>query len=341
MELKNRIYLSVLLVCLVIFGGTFGYYVIVPDADLMDCLYMTVISLTTVGYGEVVQVSGNTAAELFTICLIISGMGVLLYAISMVTAAIIEGELTGAIREKRMLKKIKGLTDHFIVCGGGKTGRPVLVELAKNQKKIVLIEKDPEPIELCRSVVDEFLFLEADATDDDVLISAGLERAAGIIITLPSDKDNLYITMTARMMNESIRIISRMTNRKLEAKLMKAGCDGVVSPNMIGALRLASEMIRPTAVDFLDSMLRSNQGNLRINQLSITEQSQFLGKTIADLELRKRFSLLLLGMKQKNGEIEFDPSHDMTITVPTDFIVMGRTDHVEKAVVWLKKQCRG
>ncbi|MCG8633455.1 MAG: potassium channel protein [Desulfobacterales bacterium] len=341
MELKKRIYLSVLLVILVILGGTLGYYIIVPEADLMDCLYMTVISLTTVGYGEVVRVSGNTAAEMFTICLIISGMGVLLYAISMVTAAIIEGELTGAIRKKRMLKKIKGLTDHFIVCGGGKTGRPVLAELSKNQKRIVLIEKGTETIEQCRSVVDDLLFLEADATDDDVLISAGLERAAGIIITLPSDKDNLYITMTARMMNDAIRIITRMTNRKLEPKLIKAGADGVVSPNMIGALRLASEMIRPTAVDFLDQMLRSNQGNLRINQLSITDRSQLLGNTIADLKLRKRFSLLLLGIKEKGGDIEFDPAHDKKISTPTDFIVMGRTDHVEEADVWLKKQCRG
>ncbi|HCY86331.1 MAG TPA: potassium channel protein [Desulfobacteraceae bacterium] len=340
MGLTKRIYLSALSVCLVILAGTLGYYIIVPKVGIMDCLYMTVISLTTVGYGEVVPVSGNRIAEVFTICLICSGMGVILYAISMLTAAIIEGELSGAIRKKRMLEKIKGLSEHYIVCGGGKTGRPVLAELVKNQKKIVLIEADEEQIALCKTLVDDLLYLVADATDDDILMSAGIERAAGIIITLPSDKDNLYITMTSRMMNHGIRIISRMTNQKLKPKLMKAGANGVVSPNLIGALRLASEMIRPTVVDFLDSMLRSNQGNLRINQLSVNENSLFMGKAIADLELRKRFSLLLMGIKERGCDVEFDPSHDKVLNQPTELIVMGRTDDVENAVNWLKKQAR-
>ena len=339
MGLKKRIYLSVLSICLVILAGTMGYYLLFShEVSLMDCLYMTVISLTTVGYGEVIPVSGNITAQVFTICLIISGMGVILYGISMLTAAIIEGELTGIIRKKRMLKQIKGLAGHYIVCGGGKTGRPVLEELVKNCKQVVLIEKDEEPIQRCTALIPGLLYLKEDATDDDNLTAAGIRQATGIIITLPSDKDNLYVTMTARMLNEGIRIISRMTDRKMEAKLLKAGADGVVSPNKIGALRLASEMIRPTAVNFLDSMLRSGQGDLRINQLFVSGSSQFFKKALEDLELKKRFSLLLLGIKEEGIGIEFDPPGDKIICVPTHFIVMGRTEDVETARAWLAKK---
>lgn len=339
MGLKKRILLSLLSICIVVFAGSAGYFVLFNDqVSLMDCLYMTVISLTTVGYGEVIQISGNPAAQLFTICLIISGMGVILYGISIVTAAIIEGELTGIIRTRRMLKQIKGLTGHIIVCGGGKTGRPVVEELNKNRKPIVLIETSADHLAACRAVVPELLFLEADATDDDILVSAGIERAAGIVITLPSDKDNLYITMTSRMMNPHIRIIARMTDRKIEPKLIKAGADRVVSPNRIGALRLASEMIRPTVVDFLDTMLRSGQGDLRINQLTIPAGSSLIGCALSHLGLKSRFRLMLMGLKPQGGGVEFDPPHDTLLPGACTLIVMGRSGDVQAAERWLKKQ---
>ena len=338
--LKNRLILSLLSICAVIIGGSAGYYLLFSGkASVMDCLYMTVISLTTVGFGEVLEVTGNPAAQIFTICLIISGMGVILYGISMLTAVIIEGELTGMIRKKRMLKQIRGLNGHYIVCGGGKTGRPVLEELVQNKKHTVLIESQGERIASCRGGVPDLLFLEADATDDDILEAAGVVRAAGIIIALPSDKDNLYVTMTSRMFNPEIRIISRMTDRKIEPKLIKAGADGVVSPNRIGALRLASEMIRPTVVDFLDTMLRSGKGDLRINQLRVVEGSSCIGGTLADLGVWQRFSLMLMGLKPRDGDIEFDPPRDKVIDGPCDLIVMGRAGHVQKAEAWLAKLC--
>jgi len=165
-----------------------------------------------------------------------------------------------------------------------------------------------------------------------------VERAAGIIIALPSDKDNLYITMTSRMINPRIRIISRMTDQKIEPKLIKAGADGVVSPNRIGALRLASEMIRPTVVDFLDTMLRSGKGDLRINQLRVAEGSSCIGMTLAEMGVWQRFSLMLMGIKPLNGEIEFDPPRDRRVDGPCDLIVMGRAGHVQKAEAWLAKQ---
>ncbi|MBA3008906.1 MAG: potassium channel protein [Proteobacteria bacterium] len=338
MGLKKRIYLVVFSICLVIMGGSVGYYLLFGgQAGFMDCVYMTVISLTTVGYGEVIPISGNWAAEVFTMCLIIFGMGIILYGISMLTATIIEGELSGILRKKRMLKKIKQLQGHFIVCGGGRTGLPVLLELSKNMKHVVLIEEMSESIEQCKLEIEGLLYVQGDGTDDNNLEAAGIRRAAGIIITFPLDKDNLYVTMTARMMNEKIRIISRMTDRKVEPKLYKAGANGVVSPDKIGALRLASEMIRPTVVDFLDSMLRSRQGELRINQLTILGHCAFVGKSLAELGLKTRFALLLLGIKERGAGLEFDPPDVRVLSPGMDLIVMGRVADVEKADKWINK----
>jgi len=338
MELKKQIYFAVLSIIGFILAGSLGYYILFPEAGFMACLYMTVISLTTVGYGEIISVTGNTAAEIFTMCLILSGMGIILYGISMLTATIIEGGLSGAIRRKRMLKQISDLQNHYIVCGGGRTGQPVVEEISKNRKKVVLIEKNPEIIKACQEKIKNLMYVEGDATDDNNLEAAGIRKAAGIIITLASDKDNLYITMTARMMNKIIRIIPRMTDFRLEAKLYKAGADSVVSPNRIGALRLASEMIRPAVVDFLDSMLRQDKGNLRINQISIENSSSLVGKPITELKLKTKFSLLLMGLKESTGVIKFDPSHDRTLSKGDSLIVMGMVDDVDKATRWMAKK---
>ena len=296
----------------------------------MDCIFMTVISLTSVGYGEILQVTGNPTAQIFTMILITFGMGILLYGISSMTALLVEGDLSGILRKKQMDKQIKKLNNHYIVCGGGKTGCPLLEELVKSREQVVLIELDEKNIERC-SQIENLLYIKGDATDDQNLLSAGIERAAGIIIALPSDKDNLYITMTARMLNKKIRIISRMTNQKLRPKLKKAGANSVVSPNSIGALRMASEMIRPAAVDFLDSMLRSKKTNLRIHQITISEKSAVLGKKISESGIKDKFDLLILGARQRGGEIEFNPSPSMALKEGITLIVMGDVDNIARA----------
>jgi voltage-gated potassium channel len=312
-------------------AGSTGYYLIFGGKPrFMDCIYMTVVSLTTVGYGEVIEVTGNIPAQIFTMILITFGMGIILYGISTMTAIIVEGELTGILRKKRMLKEIQKLKNHVIVCGGGETGRPVLIELAKNKEPMVLIEQEEENIERCQSI-ENLLYIRGDATDDENLMAAGIESASGIIIALPADKDNLYVTMTARMLNKRIRIVSRMIDQKLEAKLKMAGADRVVSPNTIGALRMASEMIRPTVVDFLDSMLRSSRGNLRIHQLTVTEGSGLAGKTLRESGLKDKFDLLVLGAKQKSEDIRFNPSPSETLGAGMTLIVMGEVENIARA----------
>ncbi len=318
------------LIVLVVIAGSLGYYLIFDmQPKFIDCVYMTVISLTSVGYGEVLPIAGNVPAQMFTMVLITFGMGVILYAISTVTAILIEGELTGILRKRRMLKKIEKLRNHYIVCGGGETSRPLIGELLKNHESVVLIEADHEKTEKYQTS-KRLLFIEGDPTDDASLVAAGLEHAAGILIVLPSDKDTLYVTMTARMMNKDIRIISQITNQETEPKLLKAGASSVISPNMIGGMRMASEMIRPTAVNFLDKMLRNEKDNLRIHEIVITGKSNIIGKKISESGLKDKFDLLILGAKNKIGDIQFNPSSVTEITDGMTLIVMGKIDDIVK-----------
>ncbi|MFC1856453.1 potassium channel family protein [Thermodesulfobacteriota bacterium] len=332
MNILRRLYLIILTIILVAMAGTYGYFFLFHgEYSLIDCFYMTVISLTSVGYGEVIEVTGNLSAQIFTMVLITFGMGIILYGISTLTALIIEGQLSGILRKKKMDKKIAKLNNHYIVCGGGEIGRPLLTELVKNKEQVVLIEIDQGKIDRCVSVIKDLLFIKGDATDDENLVAAGIDRATGIAINLNSDKETLYITMTARMLNKDIRIISRMIEQKLKAKLVKAGADSVVSPNLIGALRMASEMLRPAAVDFLDQMLRSSQGNLRIHDITVSQNSSFVGKKINASGLKDRFGLLVLGAKRKAAEITFNPPPSEVLEPGMTLVVMGEVEDIAKA----------
>ena len=334
MSIKKRLYFVLAAIFIVVMVGSTGYYIMFGGKPkYMDCLYMTVISITSVGYGEVLDIADNIPAQIFTMLLITFGMGVILYGISTLTALIVEGELSGILRRKKMDKKIQKLNNHYIVCGGGETGRHVLDELVKNKEHAVLIEHDEENIERAkvRVLEENLLYIKGDATDDQNLVAAGIERAAGIIISLPSDKDTLYVTMSARMLNRKIRIISKVVDQALAFKLKTAGANNVVSPNYIGGLRMASEMIRPTVVDFLDSMLRSDRGNLRINQLVVTANSINVGKSIMESGLKDKFGLLVLGAKLPAQEIEFNPNPSMMLKAGMALFVMGEVDNIDKA----------
>jgi voltage-gated potassium channel len=329
--IKKRLFVVLLGIFLVIMVGTNGYYMLYGgQSGFLDCMYMTVISLTGVGYGEVFQVTGNVPAQIFTMILITFGMGVIFYGISTMTALIVEGELSGILKRQKMQKSIHKLKGHYIVCGGGETGRPLIAELISNKESVVLIEQDERHIELCKSIGD-ICHIAGDATEDENLTAANIENAAGIVVCLPSDKDCLYVTMTARILNKKLRIISRMTEPKHETKLKIAGADRVVSPNAIGALRMASEMIRPTVVDFLDKMLRSSQGTLRFNELTLSKTGVFTGKTIAESSIKDKFKLLIVAVKEKEGRISFNPSPSLVLEDRTILIVMGDAADIQRA----------
>ena len=329
---SNRLYFVLMIIALIILTGSSGYYLLFQGKySPIDCIYMTVISLTTVGYGEVIEITGNIPAQVFTMILITFGGGIILYGISNLTAVFIEGELSGILKAKKMIKRIHRLSDHHIVCGGGETGMPVMHELVQNKERVVLIETDPEKIDRCSRLLEDLLYIQGDATDDQNLLTAGLERAAGLFICLPSDKDALYVTITARMYNQRIRIISRVMEEVLKSKLINAGANRVVSPSAIGALRMASEMIRPAAVDFLDRMLRSSQGNLRINELTVSSSSAMAGTPILESGLKERFELLLLASRKPGETIEFNPLPNDILDPGMTLIVIGDVENCAKA----------
>jgi len=336
MKIRTRLQFILLVILFVVLAGTAGYYhIYAGEHRILDCMYMTVVSLTSVGYGEIVPVSGNPRAEIFTMILITFGLGIIMYGISTLTALLVEGEVSGMLRKRQMEKKIAKLTGHIIVCGGGQTGRYVLEELHKNQEKSVLLEQDESRIELCREITD-ILHIKGDATDDANLLRCGIQKAKGIVIALPSDKDTLYVTMTARMLNPGIRIISRMVDHRLEPKLRKAGANSVVSPNFIGGLRMASELIRPTAVSFLDQMLRTGDRTLRIHELPVEPGSPLAGKSIAGSGIKSDFNLLVLALRKaaQPGEAPqtaFNPAPDVPLSAGDTLIVMGDVMDIARA----------
>lgn len=227
-----------------------------------------------------------------------------------------------------MKRKIARLKDHYIICGIGETGLYVMEEFLKVGVPLVLVETDQERIEKCRQRGD-ILYIAGDCTDDEILIEAGIEQAQGIVAALPSDKDNLFITVTARQMNPHIRIVAKGAV-KMKNKLLKAGANAVVCPQSIGGLRMASEMIRPSVVSFLDRMLRDTQKTIRIEEIFIKEGSSLVGKTIQDSNLKDKYNLLVLSTVHL-GKVVYNPPADTALEPGLTLIVLGNNQEVRQA----------
>jgi len=319
-ELKSKITNALILIFLIFLTGIAGY-VIIEKWNIFDSLYMTVITLASVGYGETHELS--TAGRIFTIVLIIAGMGTFVYAISMITAMIIEGELKGYLRRSRMKAKIDRLNRHYIVCGAGNVGRHVVDELYKTERSFVIIDNNPDLVEKL-SADGKILCLEGDASADEVLIKAGIKRAAGLICALPADKDNLFVIITAKSLNPDLRIVSRAIEDDSIPKLKRAGADSIVSANAIGGLRIASEMIRPKVVSFLDKMLRSQDASLRVDELNLCDGSSIIGKTLKDADVTDTTGLLIIATHNlKTGEYKYNPKSSYIFNMDDVLITIG------------------
>ncbi len=322
-DVKRRFVIVGGMAILVFVVGTGGYMVI-EGWNITDAMYMVIITLSTVGYSETHPLS--FPGRVFTMFLILGGTGTLLYAISSVTVLLAEGELQKFLRRRRMDKKIGQMRDHYIVCGAGKTGIHVIHELAKTKHEFVVVERDPEKIEM---LGEEVHVIQGDATQDEVLKMAGVERARGLVTCLPNDADNLFVVLTARGLNPSLRIVARANDEESYRKIFKAGADSVVSPNFIGGLRMVSELIRPTVVTFLDTMLRE-KGTLRVEEATVAKGSKYVGKRLQEVPLRdKKINLLVVAIK-KDGDYIFNPQADTTLEAGDVLVVIGEIDDVKK-----------
>lgn len=340
-EQAVRAYRAFMLVLIVLAVGTIGFLLVGEGSwSLEDCLYMTVITISTVGYGEVIPVSSVPHGRLFAVFLIMFGMGAILYFASTVVAIFVEGDLRRYWRRRKMQNAISRLSDHVIVCGCGTTGGLVVEELIATRTPFVVVERDEKKIKSMREKHKErgFAYVMGNATDQHVLKEAGIETARGLIVALPEDKDCLIVSITARQMNHDLRIVSKAHEPNYIPRIEKAGADAVVSPNMIGGMRLVSEMIRPTVVQFLDLMLRDKEKNLRIEEVEIHDDSEIVGKKLHETQIRKITDLLVIAARNRDtGEYTYNPGPNFSVEKGTTLVVLGSTDDVIK----LRNACRG
>lgn len=303
--------------------GVLGYSAI-EGWSLFDSLYMTVITIASVGYGEIHPLT--TEGRLFTIILILCGSATLIYGLSILTAFVVEGDLTDILRRRNMMKKIGGLEGHFIVCGMSATGRYVIEELKKTGRSFVVIERDPERVRaLCDAGI---LAIEGDATNDAVLQTARITSAGGLLTTLHTDADNLFVVVTARGLNPSLRIIAKAICEESERKLRQVGADSVIMPNFIGGLRMASEMIRPSVVTFLDVMLRSQDATVRVEEINIPEGSHLVGQTLAQSALLDVEGVTVVAIAGGSGSYRFNPPRELVLKHGDVVIVMGIVENI-------------
>ena len=306
---RRLLTVALLLLGLWILGVT--GYVIIEGWDVLDAIYMTTISLTTVGYNEVHPLS--PAGRIFTVLLIAMGVGLFFYAFRVLAGAIIEGHLKGLLGKRKMQKTISNLKQHFIICGYGRIGMSICRVLKERQYPLVVIENDPSIIQEIE--INNLLYVTGNATHDEILIQAGVERAKGIICVLSTDSDNVYITLTARSLNPGLLIVARADDAHAENKMIQAGANRVISPYEIGARRMALAVLQPTVTEFLDLAVHSSAFDLSIEQVEIDSKSSLDGVSLVDAALRQKLGVTVLAVQQSSGE--------MTLTLPPDYIIRG------------------
>jgi voltage-gated potassium channel len=306
--------------------GIIGYSLI-ENWNFIDALYMTVITLTTVGFSEVKELT--IPGRLFTIFLLISGLGIFLYGITTLGGVIIEGELKGIFQKRRMEKLISKLKNHIIICGVGRTGKYIVKEFLKTKTEFICIEKNNARLEeLQEELGTNFFYLSDDATKSEVLIKANVKTAKGLITTLPEDKDNLFIILTAKELQPKLKIISRAIQEDAIDKLYKSGADYVVLSDAIGGLRMASQMIRPHVVNFLDEITKSPKEPIRFEEIELKEDSKLVGKPIK--ELKDKNLLVLAVKKSQTKDYIFNPDDEIMLTSGDILIVCTKVEDLEK-----------
>jgi voltage-gated potassium channel len=314
----------VVLLALVSLGAT-GYMVI-EDWRFLDALYMTVITLGTVGFKEVHDLSDY--GKVFTIVLIFIGVSVLGYIVGSLAQIMFEGQFQRIIGRKKVEKKIDSLQDHYIICGFGRIGQLICKEFAAKPIPFLVIEKHPEAHEKLHH--EEYLHLRGDATEDETLLRAGIRKAKGLISVVTSDTENVYITLTARGLNPELYILARSGEEGSEIKLRRAGANKVVSPYVIGGGRMAQAILRPNVVDFIEIATGREHLELQMEEIMIPHHSGFVGENLISSGFRKETGTIIVGIKKGDGTMVFNPDSHSRIEADDTLIVLGHPDAIQK-----------
>ncbi len=322
-EAPKKIIQVLAMVGLITAIGTAGY-IAIEGWGFLDSLFMTVTTLTTVGYREVHELS--TKGIVFTIFLIVGGVGVMLYALTAGAKVILEGELGEGFGRKKLEKKIQSLKDHFIVCGYGRMGRIISRELQGEGASFVAVEKNPTTLD----EKEETLILAGDATRDAVLKQAGIDRAKGLISVLPTDAENLFVVLSARGLNPGLFIVVRAIEEGSEHKLLRAGANKVISPYHIGGLRMAHTVLKPSVVDFIEFATRSGNIELQMQEILIQEGSNLIGQTLEECGIGRDLGVIIVAIKQSSGDTKFNPTFRSTIRAGDTLIALGETTKLKE-----------
>ena len=316
---------AIILLTAIIAFGTVGYYIF-EEMPLFEAFYMTIITISTVGFSEIRPLT--VVGRSITLVVIVLGISVGTYTIGIIVRWFVEGELSKIFGRRKLQKKMADLKNHYIICGFGRIGRIICQELYEDNIEFVVIEQNASAIE--DIVAEKYLFLEMDATSEEALMAAGILKAKGLVTAVNSDANNVFITLTAKGLRPDIFVLARASEEKNEAKLKKAGATKVVSPYMIGARRMAHVLKRPTVVDFIDIATMGNRLGLIMEEALIDSKSRFTGKNLIDSRLRQDFGVIIVAIKKLSGEMIFNPKPLETLEAGDVIVLLGKKDDLKR-----------
>jgi voltage-gated potassium channel len=330
-ELHRRLAVTIALLFLVITLGTLGY-IFIEHWSLLDSLYMTIITLTTIGFQEVRPLTEK--GRIFTIMFVLFGVGVVAYSINSGLRVIFEGEMQKVLGRRKLEKKIKSLRNHFIVCGYGRMGHIICRELKEKKVPFVVIEKEAQEF----GPDDEILSMNGDATRDEILKAAGIEYARGLVSVLSTDAQNLFVVLSARVLNSRLTIVARAGEEGSEQKLIRAGADRVVSPYHIGGLRIAHSILKPAVVDFIEFATRTGNIELQMEEIRVEQGARLAGITIDESGIGRQLGVIIVAIKRSEGGMKFNPTSKTTIHTGDVLIALGETPRLNELEYLAKSQ---
>ena len=303
--------------------GTIGYEIIEEDWTVLDSFYMTIISITTTGFREVRELS--TGGRVFTVFLIITGVLSIAYTGGKAAQILIEKQL---FRRRRMSRKLNVIGNHYIVCGYGRMGKQVCESLNENEVPFVVIENDEKEVELL--IDKDYLFVNGDATTDDVMQNAGIEKAKGMVACIKSDAENVFATLSAKELNPNIYVVARAVDEGTESKSRKAGADRVVKPYELGGNRMVQLLLRPGVIDFIDVVARDKNVDISLEEIEVIPKSPLIGKTLADSPIRKELNVIIVAISRKEGKFIYNQQSSVTFEDGDKLIAIGEKDNLNR-----------
>jgi voltage-gated potassium channel len=316
---------AVALLVFIIAGGTVGY-VAIEGWGAWDAFYMTIITVTTVGYQEIHPLSHTGQA--FTVVLLLSGVGAALYTFTLLATVVVEGGLPKRLQRRRHQRMLDTIKDHFIICGYGRIGSIVAQQFRRQRIPYVVVEHSAQRVQL--AIEEGALGVEADASREDVLKRVGIERARGLIAAVGTDAENVYAVLSARVMRPDLFIVSRAETEDATLKLKRAGANRVISPYQIGAVQIAQTALRPAVVDFMELATSSDNLELAMEQITIAARSPLSNRTILEASLRQRYGVIVVGIQREDSRMEFNPEPETAIRAGDKLVVLGRPESLKR-----------